>query len=461
MRVIITSLFIISLSLIISASGAGLEPVSSFSASPVSGGAAPLSVQFTDTSVGSPTNWLWLFGDGESSNLQNPVHTYTDEGIYDVTLTISNPHGQSTIKRVKYIRVGLEPTPDFIASPLVVTTPGEVRFTDLSSGSPTSWLWSFGDGSSSNEENPTYTYTEPGFYDVTLQVSNAVGTVDRIKERYIAVGSPPVPEIGASKTTGPAPLTIHFTDLSTGSPTSWLWSFGDSETSTEQNPVHTYRSAGTYTVSLMSTNLFGTEKATLQTSIQINPPVTITPTSPPSPGPGPVGPPPVANFSGSPRIGEAPLTVRFTDTSEGGATWWRWTFGDGRMSNEMSPVHTYTTPGQYTVTLAVRNDFSSSVRIEEDYIIVTGDFPAPVPPWTPAPLTPVPPGGITHTSGGAGGIHEKNESSVLPDSTDDPGRPVGSLLRSWWWVLLVLAAFTAAAYYYYTYVWKDKRDGWS
>jgi len=457
LQVRIVSLCMIIFALITTAAGAGLEPVSGFSASPVSGGAAPLSVKFTDTSVGSPTSWLWLFGDGESSNLQNPVHTYTDEGIYDVTLTISNPYGQSTIKRVKYIRVGLEPTPDFIASPLVVTTPGEVQFTDLSSGSPTSWLWSFGDGETSTEQNPTHIYTRSGFYDVTLQVSNAVGTVDRIKERYIAVGSPPAPDIGASKTTGSAPLTIQFTDLSTGAPTSWLWSFGDGETSTEQNPVHTYRSAGTYTVSLTSTNLFGTETATLQTTIQISPPVTTTPTSPPSPAPGPAGPPPIANFTGSPRIGEAPLTVRFTDTSEGGATWWRWTFGDGRMSGEMSPVHTYTKPGIYTVSLAVRNDFSSDARIAEGYITVTGDDSVPVTPQTPSPLTPAASGGSGSPSGGTGGA----ETIERPVSSDDSEGSLESLLRSWWWLLLVLGAFMAAGYYYYAYVWKDKRDGWA
>lgn len=444
--------------------GLGLEPVSIFSASPVSG-SAPLTVQFNDLSEGSPTSWLWLFGDGGTSTEQNPVHIYQNEGIYDVLLTTTNANGQSTSQRVKYIRVGLEPTPNFVANPLIGSPPHEVQFSDKSTGNPKTWLWNFGDGTTSTEQNPIHTYNLSGRYDVTLQVSNAVGTGDRIKEQYIAIGYPPSAKIGVSPTTGYAPLTVTFMDRSDETPYSWFWSFGDGGTSTDQHPIHTYGSSGTYPVTLTVENLFGSDTTTHLADIVVLPPATVSPPAtispPPTLGPAPSGLIPTANFTGSPRSGNAPLTVAFTDTSTGGPTWWRWNFGDGLLSSEMSPTHTYESPGNYTVGLVVRNDYSGDSKTEIGYIVVSGA--ESIPALTGTPLsTPTPP--LNEGNGvGIGSVHPQPQIGDL-DVESEPASSYDALalLARWWWliVFLIIVISAIAGYYWWKYIRKNPKDGW-
>jgi len=142
---------------------------------------------------------------------------------------------------------------DFTATPLNGTAPLEVQFTDVSTGGPTSWSWDFGDGGTSPEQSPQHTYAVPGTYTVTLTASNAYGEDTESKTAYINVGFPPVANFTANVTSGPAPLTVAFTDTSTGAPGSWSWDFGDGSTSTERHPIHIYTAPGTYTVTLTVT----------------------------------------------------------------------------------------------------------------------------------------------------------------------------------------------------------------
>jgi PKD repeat protein len=146
------------------------------------------------------------------------------------------------------------PVADFKANITTGTAPLTVQFTDKSTGYPAKWQWNFGDFSkSSTDQSPVHTYTSPGRYTVRLQVSNARGQNSAIKPNYIII---PEPALNADFTgkplTGTAPLTVRFTDTSTGDPTFWFWQFGESPFafSFQKNPAYTYRSAGSYTVSL-------------------------------------------------------------------------------------------------------------------------------------------------------------------------------------------------------------------
>jgi PKD repeat protein len=159
------------------------------------------------------------------------------------------------------------PTPpiaSFSGTPLTGTAPLAVSFADTSTGSPTSRLWSFGDGASSTQQNPLHTYSSPGTYTVSLTVSNSAGTDTEERVGYVVVSAPSPPLAGftASPTTGEAPLTVSFRDTSTGTPTSWAWSFGDGTSSTAQHPTHVYAMPGTYSVSLTVTNAGGSSTAT-------------------------------------------------------------------------------------------------------------------------------------------------------------------------------------------------------
>jgi PKD repeat protein len=160
-------------------------------------GIAPFTVVFTDLSDGSPTSWSWNFGDGGTSTQQNPPYTYNSAGTYTVTLTASKSGDSDTSTRTNYIEV-LPPgsvVSEFTGSPRSGLCPLAVSFADQSEGTVTSWQWSFGDGATSNEQNPDHTYNTPGTYTVSLTVSGASNNDTETKADYITVAAPePVKE---------------------------------------------------------------------------------------------------------------------------------------------------------------------------------------------------------------------------------------------------------------------------
>jgi PKD repeat protein len=235
-------------------------PVASFTANPTSG-PAPLAVQFTDKSTGSPTSWSWTFGDGGSSTAQNPSHTYTSSGTYTVTLTATNAGGSSSANATISVKAGL-PVASFTANPPSGPAPLAVQFTDTSTGNPTSWSWTFGDGTSSTAQNPSHTYNGSGTYGVSLTVTNSGGSSNATGSIVVSAMQPPVANFTATPTSGAAPLKVQFTDTSTGSPTSWSWAFGDGGTSTTQNPSYTYAKVGTFTAKLTVSNANGSTSKT-------------------------------------------------------------------------------------------------------------------------------------------------------------------------------------------------------
>ena len=193
------------------------------------------------------------------SDTQITASTPASSTAGQVDVTVTTPSGpSSTVAADSYTFAEAAttiPLPIFYASPTSGTAPLLVTFTDESTGSPASWSWSFGDGNTSTLENPSYTYVNNGTYPVTLTEENSVGENTTTVSGYIVVG-PAVPVAGysASPTSGTEPLTVQFTDTSTGSPTSWLWAFGDGTTSSEESPSHVYTRAGTFTVSLIASN---------------------------------------------------------------------------------------------------------------------------------------------------------------------------------------------------------------
>jgi uncharacterized protein (TIGR02145 family) len=157
---------------------------------------------------------------------------------------------------------GNTPIAEFTVNTTSGNAPLTVNFSDQSINNPTSWQWDFGDGGTSIQQNPNYTYNTEGAYTVSLSVINSYGSDTEEKSDYITVssgGNTPIAEFTVNTTSGNAPLTVSFTDQSSNNPTSWQWDFGDGGTSTQQNPTHAYNNTGTYTVTLTATNIYGSD----------------------------------------------------------------------------------------------------------------------------------------------------------------------------------------------------------
>jgi len=236
-----------------------------------------------------------------------------------------------------------------------------VQFTDDSTstnGAITTWLWEFGDGTTSALPSPTHTYSV-GTYTVKLTVTGPGGTDSIVKTAYIVSGdSAPVAAFTVDHDAGLYPLTVHFTDVSTGNVTSHAWNFGDGTYSTLASPTHTYTWPGSFTATLTVTGTGGSSSATQTILTNIDGPT--------------------ADFIGNPTAGLSPLTVQFTDASTGnltGATY-AWAFGDGATDTVQNPIHVYTTNGLKTVTLTVTANGITSTKTRTDYINVGGNVAA-------------------------------------------------------------------------------------
>jgi PKD repeat protein len=234
--------------------------------------------KFTDKSSAhsdcNPVTYEWNFGDSSPiSTEKNPTHTYVSSGEYPAKLLVKTTCGNAEYPS-DY------PFPIYIPNPIIVDflkaiSGMNVALTDKSSITADSYNWDFGDNSSiSTDQNPTHTYDKSGNYTIRLTAQDPNYHDYYTKEVIITVpsqSSPPLANFTATPTSGPAPLTVQFNDTSTGSPTSWLWDFGDGNMTNvaEQNPVHTYLANGTYNVSLNVTNDGGSNTMTKVRFIRI------------------------------------------------------------------------------------------------------------------------------------------------------------------------------------------------
>ena len=288
-------------------------------------------------------------------------------GVWDVVVTSSD--GLSgTLPNAFTVTPSTPPIVKFMGTPLSGIVPLTVAFTDQSTLSPTSWSWSFGDGNTSSARNPSNTYTSPGYYTVSLTATNTGGSNTSTVNNYVFAYSPLTANFTGAPASGKKPLTVTFSDMSTGSPTSWYWVFGDmgvANTSTLQNPAHTYSGVGLYSVNLTVSNAFNTSFLYRTNYVNVTQPR------------------PAASFLAFPTSGVVPLTVYFNDTSTNSPTIWSWIFGDLGAGNTSSPsnpnpVHVYTTPGTYTVTLTVTNTGGSDTTSSNITVTppVVADFTA-------------------------------------------------------------------------------------
>ncbi len=264
----------------------GRQLRASFTYSPASP-AAGQPVQFTDSSTGDPSSWLWSFGDGTTSPAQNPNHVFAATGFHRVSLSVHSGKSTNTATRIVLVLAASTLRSSFTFSPASPLAGQAIQFNDSSTGGPTSWAWNFGDGATSTVQNPSHAFAAAGTYTVALTAGTS--SASNRTTRSVTVAS----TLAASFTFSPAsPIVnqaVQFTDKSSGGPTSWSWNFGDGATSAAQNPSHVFAAAGTYTVALTA----GTSSASNRTTRSVTVASTLAASftfSPASPIAGQVGP---------------------------------------------------------------------------------------------------------------------------------------------------------------------------
>ncbi|HVR42662.1 MAG TPA: PKD domain-containing protein [Thermoanaerobaculia bacterium] len=229
-----------------------------FTTAPASGTAGITRFSFYDQSKGFIVSREWSFGDGAESTLANPSHLYEQPGTFEVRLEVRDSSGQMA-SASRMITVAPAPlfVADFVWEPSGAIAGQPVRFTDQSTGSPSSWSWGFGDGTGSAERSPEKTWDSPGSYPVSLTISNGLQTSRSDRTVTVAAGSGGAQAVSAefelSATHSRIGEAVDFTDRSAGAPEAWSWSFGDGVSSSLQNPSHAYRAAGVYAVTLTAT----------------------------------------------------------------------------------------------------------------------------------------------------------------------------------------------------------------
>jgi len=319
-------------------------------------------IQFVDQSFsnyppGLPpitiVNWQWNFGDGSAlSGAQNPSHAYDSAGSYTVELIVTNDLGcRDTAQR----SVWANPPPNVDFEFENVCTDTLFTFTDISTidtGQIASWVWGFGDASIPVQaQNTTYSYANPGSYNVTLAAVSDSGCPASLTQPVYAFPLPIADFTPTDVCEGNVSSFIDLSSVVTGNVEGWQWNFGDLiGVSNLQNPVYTYSDTGTFNVTLIST----TDSICRDTLTQV---VTVHPS-------------PVVGFFTDTVC--AQLEMTFTDTSTvpvGTIISWSWDFGDGVISADQNPLHIYSLGGQYTVTLTVESDLGCIDMVDKTIIV--------------------------------------------------------------------------------------------
>lgn len=305
-------------------------PVANFTAKYTSG-CVPLCDSFFNTSTGSPTSYLWNFGNGVTSTLQNPSVCYAIAGTYIVTLTASNANGSSTKTMTVTVHPG--PTVSFTTSPTAGCPPVLINFTNATTSSvpgPITYSWQYGDGSPlGSGTNSSHVYTSPGQRNVTLTATDAQGCVKSLVVP-VMIHTPPIINFTAQNNQCDAPATVNFTANITGTaPYSYQWDFGNGATANTASPTVIYANPGVYTVSLVVTDANGC-KDTLVKNNYMN-----------------IGNL-VPNFTSTAACQGTP--TQFTNTSNLVDSV-KWKFGDGGTDTANNPAHIYSASGVFNVTM--------------------------------------------------------------------------------------------------------------
>ncbi len=324
------------------------------------------SLRLTLETTGAGLQFQWQIDRGNGFALLEDDDTH--QGTQSATLTLFNLTPGMDGYRYRLL-LSTDCFEDIISEPvlLTITGPPEARFEFTQQGSnllfdnrsagADRYEWNFGDGSTSDETSPAYSYQTPGEYTVTLVAVNACGR--DTSRQTINAGQLPAAAFTFDQANGCSPHLVRFSDASTGLFDQYEWQFpgGDPTSSNDPNPQVIYRQAGVYSVTLRIQGALGASTVTRNEIIRVQ-----------------AFPEPVFDFEIT-----GPGEVRFINRSSGAESY-RWEFGDGQVSEEEQPVHTYNSNGVFEVTLNAQNGSCASATSRTVAIILTGRPSPALPP---------------------------------------------------------------------------------
>jgi len=379
------------------------RPVATFAAPSVCAGSATV---FTDQSAGSPTQWVWAFGDGGTSSVQHPSHTYTGPGPFTTTLIVTDAAG---CKDTATSSVTIDPIPVASFTAPAVCRGASTCFANTStidSGSITTWAWDMGDPASGAAnttalQQPCHTFTADGTFQVGLTVTSQQGCQHSVSLPIMVLPLPNAAFAAADVCMGaPTLLTDQSTVPVPATIVSRTWDIGNNGSIdyTTQNASHTFPTNGTFDVRLVVTSSEGCTDDSVQ-------PITVHPGA-------------AANFSATTVCLDEPTV--FTDQSTvnaGTIVGWQWSFGDGGTSAVQHPTHTYATDGLHTATLSVTTDNGCGHQVSLPVEV----FPLPVANFSSTEFCPGVEGNFTDESIGTivSWSYDMGDGSA-PVTTPDP-----------------------------------------
>ena len=325
-------------------------------------GCSPVDGQLINQSEGA-ASFIWNFGDGSaSSNETNPEHVFVNTTNEDQTFQVELI-ALSAYGCVDTVTVGVEvypmPAAQFSVTPAIQTYPNTtvgINNNSLASASAVQY-WSFGDGDEVVGDQPVFhTFDSWGTYNITLLVDNGICADAHTEQINILSPHPVASFVGSGS--GCAPLMVAFENNSNHG-AGYVWNFDDDQMTSEESPVHVFTRPGTYNVSLTVIGFEGQEEEVIHYgAVEVFPSAT-------------------AAFVNSPTEVIVPdQPVEFVNLSDDASVEFLWNFGDGQVSTEVDPIHFYTEPGIYDVTLTANNAFNcpTSYTLEHAVEATTGGF---------------------------------------------------------------------------------------
>jgi gliding motility-associated-like protein len=311
---------------------------------------------------GNTAKYLWDFGDGtkEFTSTAPILHKFNTKGTYNVKLKVKDFRGceDSVVKQIKIHK----PEPNFNADNYIGCMPMSVDFENLTKSDTAiaSWNWQFGDNTSSSAENPVHIYTKHGLFNVSLTATDLLGCSTNISKSNYIEALKPFPDFNASDQTICIGDTIKFNCLATDIINSYLWNFGDGITSTLKEPLHVFSNKGKYNITLKLVDVQGCDSTkTVVDFIDIQEPA-------------------VVDFDTDETSTSCyPLVVHFEDKSVGSdINKWVWDFEENQSKSYIqNPIHTYTKPGIYDVSLEATTSYGcKSSIVKEDLIEIKGPW---------------------------------------------------------------------------------------